>query len=306
MAQGPICALDLGSRNFKAVLGEVRDGEIRTRLLAKETLDLRSEIARHDGVIGEAKLAQVRACLKRLVEAGRREGAHVTVAIGTRAIRNARNGECIVECARELGVELEIVSGEREAVLGYLAATGGAAGRLVSDFGSHSLQLAWERAGRIETACIGSGYEDAYTAFFDGAASFASAAAAFRDHLDEHLPQVPTGTEGLVCLAANTLVCHVTGKSKSEITDRPLDAAVLRDALTRLDRMDDAALRSYMQETARASKILPGMVLLHYLLERSGHAQAQIAQAELPVGLLVEYFQARAAIESTDWPGRLA
>ena len=45
----------------------------------------------------------------------------------------------------------------------------------------------------------------------------------------------------------------------------------------------------------KADKLLAGLIFLDYLLEVSGHGQALIADVELPVGLIVEYFQGREA-----------
>jgi hypothetical protein len=37
-------------------------------------------------------------------------------------------------------------------------------------------------------------------------------------------------------------------------------------------------------------KTLPGLVFLDYLMERTGHCEALITEADLPAGLIVEYF----------------
>ena len=163
-----VCALDLGSRNFKAVIGFRNGGSVVSRLLCKHTMHLGKEIADNGGVIGSAKLAEVRDALEALVDVCRQEGASTVLGIATRAVREARNGADVVALAAALGIDVEIADGSREAAVGYLAATGGAANRLVSDFGSRSLEIAWRLAGPLETGYVACGYEDAYTGHLHG------------------------------------------------------------------------------------------------------------------------------------------
>ena len=40
-------------------------------------------------------------------------------------------------------------------------------------------------------------------------------------------------------------------------------------------------------------KVLPGVIFLDYVMERSGHREALISENELPVGLIVEFFLTR-------------
>ena len=146
-----VCAIDLGSRNFKAVVGRVSGGAIVTRLLDKVRLDLGEHLAENRGSVSEAKIAEILDALDALAARGRAEGASKVLAVGTRALREARNAGAVIHAARAAGIEIEVASGEREAELGYLCATGGAPNRLVSDLGSQSLEIAWkkENVGRV-------------------------------------------------------------------------------------------------------------------------------------------------------------
>ena len=81
------------------------------------------------------------------------------------------NKEALIRAVREAGILLEIADASREGELAYLAVTGGAARRLVCDFGSQSMQLAWKTVGRIDAQSWDFGYERAYATFFRGALS---------------------------------------------------------------------------------------------------------------------------------------
>ena len=285
-----VCAIDLGSRNFKAVVGRVSGGALVTRLLGKARLDLGEHVAENRGSVSEAKLAEILEALDALADRGRVEGASKVLAVGTRALREAHNAEAVVRAARAAGIAIEVASGEREAELGYLCATGGAPNRLVSDLGSQSLEIAWKTGSAVESRCVEPGYVGAWSAWFAGASGFAEARAEYGAFLARCVDDLPRGTEQLLCLASNTAASYVLGRPKAEVTNRPLTHAALDSAIRRLDRLDPASWREHRDTIARAEKILPGLVVLDHLMHRSGHREAVVVEAELPVGLIVEHF----------------
>ena len=285
-----VCAIDLGSRNLKAVVGRVSGSAIVTRLLDKVRLDLGEHLEENRGSFSEAKIAEILDALHALAARGRAEGASKVLAVGTRALREARNASAVVRAARTIGVSLEIASGEREAELGYLCATGGAPNRLVSDLGSQSLEISWRTAHAIESRCVDPGYVDAFVAWFAGASGFAEARAGYDAFLARRIDDLPRGIEQLLCLASNTAASYVLGRPKEEVANRPLARAALDSAIRRLERLAPASWREHRDSIARAEKILPGLVVLDHLMRRSGHREAVVVEAELPVGLIVRHF----------------
>lgn len=285
-----IAALDLGSRNFKAVVGRLRDEHVETTAIGKERLDLGIEVSCPGDMVSPDKLEQVRAALTRLRDACVDQGASKVLAIGTRAVRDAANGAAIVAIAESLGLTLEIVSGRREAEVAYLAATGGAKGMLVCDQGSRSLELAWLTGQELETRCVPSGYVSAYETYFLPARDYSSARAAYVEFLAAHLHDLPSDTRGLMCFAAKHAAAFVTGKEKEALSGQPLTVDALRTKIATLEALTHERYAALLDTTPRASKVLPGLVLIAYLLEQSGHAEATILEAELPAGLIVEDF----------------
>ena len=77
----PICAVDIGSKNVKLVIGENHDGHIRTRLLTKQTLQLGADVRENEGRIGSQKLADLRDVLSQFAEMGTAMGAAKTSAV---------------------------------------------------------------------------------------------------------------------------------------------------------------------------------------------------------------------------------
>ena len=284
-----VCAIDLGSRNFKAVVGRISNGEVVTRLLDKVRVDLGEHLAQNRDFISKAKTAEIVDALGSLAARGRAEGASRVLAVGTWALRQARNAEVVVRAAEMAGIQVEVASGEREAELAYLCATGGAPNRLVSDLGSHSLEIAWRTENAIESRCVEPGYEGAYAACFADASGFSAARAEYDAFLTRNVDCVPSGTERLLSLASNTAASYVLGRPREEVTGQPLTHAALDAEIRRLEQLSPAAWRKHRDTTARADKILPGLVVLDHLMRRSGHREAVVVEAELPVGIVIDH-----------------
>ena len=102
-----VCAIDLGSRNFKAVVGRIAGGAVVARLLDKVRMDLGEHLAENCGFVSEAMIAEIRESVDTLAARGRAEGASEVLAVGTRALREARNAGAVVRAAQEVGVEIE-------------------------------------------------------------------------------------------------------------------------------------------------------------------------------------------------------
>ena len=285
-----VCAIDLGSRNFKAVVGRFANGALVAQSLAKVRMDLGEHLSENGGFLSQAKIAEILDVLEQLSGQGRAEGASSVLAVGTRALREARNAEAVVRGAKAAGIALEIASGEREAELGYLCATGGEPNRLVSDLGSRSLEIAWRTGEAIESRCVDPGYLGAWFAWFAGAAVFATARAEFDAYLARSIDRLPRGTEQLLCLASGTAASYVLGRPKEEVADRPLSRAALGAEIRRLEGLAPDSWRKHRESMARAEKVLPGLVALDHLMRRTGHREAVVVKAELPVGLVVEHF----------------
>ena len=288
-----VCAIDLGSRNIKAVVGRISSGAISTRLLGKVRVDLGEHLAENLGSISGAKIAEILDALDSLAARGRAEGASTVLAVGTRALRDARNADAVVHAAGASGIAIEVASREREAELAYLCATGGSPNRLVSDLGSRSLEIAWRTEEAIESRCVDLGYVEAHAVWFAEAPRFGTARAAYDDFLSRRVGHLPQGTEQLLCLACNTAASYALDRPKEDVANRPLTHAALAGALLRLERLGPAAWCKHRDGLGRAEKILPGLVVLDHLMRRSGHREVVVVEAELPVGLIVEHLAAR-------------
>ncbi|MBL3599034.1 MAG: hypothetical protein JMN25_04090 [gamma proteobacterium endosymbiont of Lamellibrachia anaximandri] len=286
-------AIDMGSKNFKFVFGQKVNGRVTTELIRKEQLEIGKEVTENHGMIGREKFRQIEGTLSQFVSYCRDRGAQTVLAIATSAIRNARNHQQVIDMASEIGIAIEVAEGEREGEVGYLAATGGAPNNLVSDSGSKSIQIAWWNNDKVQSRSIPVGYELAYESFVERASTLDETQENFSKFLDGNFKELPENTDRIIALAANTITSFVIGQKMPGCNNRTLTRNALNDRMSELQRFSPAQYNNLKSSLPRAEKILPGLVFLDYLLERTGHREVLIAEAELPVGLIVEYFLKR-------------
>lgn len=285
-----ICAVDIGSKNVKLVIGGNEDGHIRTRLLTKETLQLGADIQENGGRIGSQKLADLREVLSRFAETGAATGAGKMLAIATHAVRNAVNNQEVLDIARELGIDLDIADVEREGIVGYLAATGGAGDRIVSELGSRSCQATWWNGADFKSRCIDDmGYERAFGTFIESARDFADARNRYRDYLGDHMCNLP-GSMQYVALASKSMAASVIGYDKDDAAEVKVHRSALEKRISLIEDLDEKHFGLMKSTLKKADKILSGMIFVEHILDASSSNDVLIAEAELPVGLIVEYF----------------
>ncbi len=111
----------------------------------KEELRL-TEFLDEKNRISEAGISQLRTCLKRALAQSKAVGTQELLPIATSALREAANGDEIIKSVNsDFGIDLQVLSGEEEAKLTFLAARrwfGWSSGRLlVIDIGGGSLEI---------------------------------------------------------------------------------------------------------------------------------------------------------------------
>lgn len=283
-----ICALDLGSKNFKLMCGYETENGVQIRTLNKITLNLGQEILESGGEIRRDKLAEVEHVLAAFGDYGRSKNLPRFMAIATSAVRDARNGWQLVDIARKHGIDLEIADGRREGQVGYLAATHGKPNRLVAELGSRSAQVTWHDGSRIHVRRLEMGYQAAYRSYFHADRTFAAAAQKFRAFLRPHFQNLPRDVQECIALAGNSAAGFVFAKLPQGIEQARLPHTSLRNRIAELQGLGEADFLKLEHETGKAEKVFPGLVFLDCLLEATGHSQISISRAELPEGLIVE------------------
>jgi exopolyphosphatase/guanosine-5'-triphosphate,3'-diphosphate pyrophosphatase len=139
--------LDVGSNTVHLLLVDAHPGG-RPLPAFKHKDELRlSELVQDDGTIGRSGADRLVAFCREAVALAEDKGAESILAFATSALRSAGNGEAVLARVREeAGVELQVLGGEDEARLTFLAVRrwfGWSARRLlVLDIGGGSLEVA--------------------------------------------------------------------------------------------------------------------------------------------------------------------
>jgi exopolyphosphatase/guanosine-5'-triphosphate,3'-diphosphate pyrophosphatase len=147
--------IDVGTNSVKFHVGELEpDGTWRTVADRAEVTRL-GEGLDDTGRLGEAPIARTADAIADMAAEAERDGVEGIAAVGTAGMRIASNAGDLVETVKErTGVEIEVIPGEEEARLAYVAATSGlgvSGGNLVAfDTGGGSSQFTFGAPGRIE------------------------------------------------------------------------------------------------------------------------------------------------------------
>ncbi|MGD9601613.1 MAG: exopolyphosphatase [Gammaproteobacteria bacterium] len=146
MPQTPsIAAIDFGSNSFHLVVAEPHYGHFQVLDRLREVIRLASGLDQ-DGCLTEAAMERALACIARFGERVRHLPHGAVRAVGTNALRRARNSQAFLRRAETvLGHPIDVVSGIEEARLIYLGVSHGLAEdsglRLVMDIGGGSTEL---------------------------------------------------------------------------------------------------------------------------------------------------------------------
>jgi len=142
-----LAALDLGSNSFHLLVTQI-DGKSRLTKLGsdKEVLRLGAVVQQY-GRLSDDAYGRALDAVGRMAAVARELGAERLLAVGTSALRDARNGTLFcADCSADHGVHIELLSGDDEARLAYLGAQSAlelTSGRvLVADVGGGSVELA--------------------------------------------------------------------------------------------------------------------------------------------------------------------
>ncbi len=147
--------LDVGTNSVKFHVGErAADGEWTTVADRAEVTRL-GEGLEESGRLGDEPMARTADAIAGMVEEARDGGVEAIAAVGTAGLRIASNRDELLAAVRErTGIEIEVIPGEEEARLAYVAAISGlglgGGSRVVFDTGGGSSQFTFGDGDRIE------------------------------------------------------------------------------------------------------------------------------------------------------------
>jgi exopolyphosphatase/guanosine-5'-triphosphate,3'-diphosphate pyrophosphatase len=297
-------AIDVGTNSVKLHLAERDEAGRWTPVLDRVEVTRLGEGLRERGELGRSAQARTIDVIRALADAAWGAGAVQTLMVGTAGLRFARNGQAFVDAVREAcGLSIEVISGEEEARLAYLAAAqslGIPAGSLVVfDSGGGSTQLSIGRDGRVEDRfSLPLGAVRLTEQFGLAAAVSAETITAALDAIAGELgrldalgrPETLVGMGGAVTnLAAVSL--GMTEYEPDRIQGFELTRAEVEGQIARYAALDSTGRCDIPGlQPGRAEVILAGALIVLSLLRKLDRDQLRVSDRGLRHGVLMDRF----------------
>ncbi len=301
-----LAAIDIGTNSTKMTVADVSDSGQLSVVSEQSDVTRLGEGVDKSRRLSEAAMTRTLDAIARFADAAKAQGAEVVLGAGTSALRDAANGpEFIRQVRKASGVEVEIITGDREAQLAYAAvrsdatlAIPEAASLLVFDIGGGSTELILGDAGgvgRYKSLNIGAVrlYErflssDPPTLFeLDQARQFASDA--FATFPQPDTPPLVAGIGG-TALNIAAVTQGLTQPDPDAIHGASLSAADVAAALSRFSSVPLAERRAIPGlEPKRADVIVAGALILDTLLTYFHADRFLLSARGLRYGLLADY-----------------
>jgi exopolyphosphatase/guanosine-5'-triphosphate,3'-diphosphate pyrophosphatase len=300
--------IDVGTNSVKFHLAEQQADGTWTTLIDRAEVTRLGEGMQESRQIAAPALERTAAAIEGMAAEAAREGAPVT-AVGTMGLRTATNSKALLEQVRSLcGVEIEVIPGEEEGRLAYLAlqsSAGAADGSLVIfDTGGGSSQFTIGRGTRVDRQFSVDVGAVRYTERFhlDQATSpealrhAIEAIAADLGALDGiSPPDVLVGMGGAVTNMA--AVMHGLSKYDPDIVQGSvIDRAEIGRQIDRYRAMPADQRRQIVGlQPKRAEVILAGSCIVRTIMEKLRRDSFRVSDRGLRHGVLIDRFGGRLA-----------
>jgi exopolyphosphatase/guanosine-5'-triphosphate,3'-diphosphate pyrophosphatase len=296
--------IDVGTNSVKLQVGE-RDGDGRFRAVVDRAEITRlGERLQEKGEVTDAARDRTAGAIAGMVDEARGLGVLAIVAVGTAGLRIARNSAEVLAAIRaRTGVAIEVISGEEESRLAYLAVERGlglAEGSLVVfDTGGGSSQFTFGHGGRVDERFSVDVGAARYTESFGlaGAVSaerLSEARAAIASDLSRldgrEAPRALVGMGGAMTNIA--AVKHGLATYDPEVVQGTVLEHAEIERQIELYRSRDAAGRRAIVglQPKRAEVILAGACIVRTVMEKLGQASLTVSDRGLRHGVLAERF----------------
>jgi exopolyphosphatase / guanosine-5'-triphosphate,3'-diphosphate pyrophosphatase len=298
--------IDVGTNSVKFHIGERDLGGTWRTVADRAELTRLGEGLEEQGSIAPNALERTSVAIAGMVDEANRNGVLATVAVGTAGLRIASNGpEVVAAIEARTGVHVEVIAGEEEGRLAYLAAKSGlgfATGSLVVfDTGGGSSQFTFGHDSSVEERFSVEVGAVRYTEHhqLDGVVSANAvrvAMAAISADLSriEGRP-VPDKLVAMGGAATNiTAVKHQLARYDSTVVQGAvLDRAEIDRQIELYRSMDVAGRRAIVGlQPKRADVILAGACIIRVIMEKLGKETLTVSDRGLRHGVLAERFGA--------------
>ena len=305
-----LAAIDIGTNSAKMTVADIAESGALTVVSEVSEVTRLGEGVDASKRLNDSAMARTLDALARFAEQARKAGAEEVLGVGTSALRDAANGnDFLDEAKRRAGVDIEIITGNREAELAFAAVRSDStltlpadASLLVFDIGGGSTELILgdsSGVGRHKSLNMGAVrlterflHSDPPTAYeLDQAAHFARAA--FETFPTPDMPPLVVGIGGTaVNIAAVTQ--GLASSDPDAVHSLTLPHATVAEALDRFAHTSLAQRREIPGlEPKRADIIVGGALILDCLLTYFGADRFLLSARGLRYGLLADHAKSR-------------
>jgi exopolyphosphatase / guanosine-5'-triphosphate,3'-diphosphate pyrophosphatase len=296
--------IDVGTNSVKFHIGERGpDGSWRA-VVDRAELTRLGEGLGDQGAIAAEPLERTVATIAAMVEEARRHRVRATAAVGTAGLRIARNRDQVIAAIRDrTGITVEVISGEEEGRLAYLAVQAGLGAPegslVVFDTGGGSSQFTFGRGRRVDERFSVNVGAVRYTERFGLAGAVGpevlgdalSAIAADLARLDGRPP--PDALVGMGGAVTNITAVQLglATYNPDAVQGAVLDRAELDRQIERYRTHDAEARRAIVGlQPKRTDVILAGACIVRTVMEKLGQQTLTVSDRGLRHGLLVDRF----------------
>jgi len=296
------------------LIGELAEDKVKTLAYGNVVTDLGEGLA-SSSVISDAALRRLMKALEKFKgiiaevegDLAKRHDAPVVIpvtAIATSAMRDAKNAQEVLAKVLAMGVEVEVISGKREAELSFKGTLSGFdafEGNVISfDVGGGSTEiiLGSHRTGIFFSHSFDMGSRRATESFLTSDPPHASQMQEVRNWLQKHmaptLAQLPTSSFEVIAVAgtatsAITIRDKIASYDRNLVHGKQLSALELNDLISMLAAM---SLEQRMQVTGlhpgRAPVIVGGLIILDTLIRAVGKETLMVSDTDILQGILLQ------------------
>jgi exopolyphosphatase/guanosine-5'-triphosphate,3'-diphosphate pyrophosphatase len=296
--------IDVGTNSVKFHVGERSADGSWTTVVDRAEITRLGEGLQETGQLNPEPIARTVAAIAAMAEEARRDGVVAIAAAGTAGLRIAPNAAELVDAVKAAcDVSVEIISGEEEGRLAYLAATSGLGlgpgSRVVFDSGGGSSQFTFGRGDTVEERFSVDVGAVRFTEQFglDGAVSEETLASAL-DAIDADLSRLGgrPAPDAVVAMGGTVTNLAAVEHGLDEYDPDVVQGTVLDRAeidrqieLYRTRSADERRAVAGLQPQ-RADIILAGACIVRTVLAKLGSSSVTVSDRGLRHGLLVDRF----------------
>jgi exopolyphosphatase/guanosine-5'-triphosphate,3'-diphosphate pyrophosphatase len=296
--------IDVGTNSVKLHVAERDAAGALRRISDRAEIAQLGEGLEKSGEIVPAAAARTGDAIAAMVGEAKRDGVLAIVAVGTAGLRIARNRAAVIAAIRtRTGISIEVISGEEEARLAYVAATAGIGARdgslVVFDTGGGSTQFTFGRAARVNeqfSVDLGAvriterfGLARAVTP--DVLRDALAAIAADLTRIDGRPPPDALVAMGGAVTNMAAVKHALTTYDPDTVQGTVLDRAEIDRQIEMYRSRDAAARRAIVGlQPKRAEVILAGACIVKTVMDKLGQRALTVSDRGLRHGVLVERF----------------